>query len=179
MRLRAGFAPAFPLTRRPKRESPTERAFLDDRNRTGSYRPVVTREQIVAVTLSWDGVPFHWQGNIRAGCDCLGFIVGVTRELGLPEAESRFARMADYQTVDRAVLREGLEALFDQTDAPQPGDLLLIKIAKKPQHLAIVISDRKMMHCIGTGTKPRVLQAYLPDARHIDSAWTWRGLNEH
>src|SRR3712207_3786304 len=40
------------------------------------------REEIVAAARGWIGTPYRHQGALRGvGCDCLGLLVGVWREL--------------------------------------------------------------------------------------------------
>ena len=47
-----------------------------------------TRERIIAAARGWLGTPYHHQASLRGvGCDCLGLVRGVWRELygGEPE----------------------------------------------------------------------------------------------
>ena len=49
---------------------------------------MIARENIAAVTLDWIGTPYHHQASLKGvGCDCLGLIRGVWRELQGPEPE--------------------------------------------------------------------------------------------
>jgi NlpC/P60 family putative phage cell wall peptidase len=43
-------------------------------------------ERVIAVARSWLGTPYHDQASVRGvGCDCLGLVRGVWRELHGPE----------------------------------------------------------------------------------------------
>lgn len=43
----------------------------------------ITRSQVVEVARSWIDTPFKHQGRIKGqGCDCLGLIVGIAKEIG-------------------------------------------------------------------------------------------------
>ena len=43
---------------------------------------MTTREQIVAAARGWAGTPYHHQASVKGvGCDCLGLIRGLWREL--------------------------------------------------------------------------------------------------
>ncbi|AAT69484.1 cell wall-associated hydrolase [Alphaproteobacteria phage PhiJL001] len=47
---------------------------------------MVTRDDIVAEALSWEGVPWRHQGRTRKGIDCAGLAVLVGSSLGLTTA---------------------------------------------------------------------------------------------
>lgn len=134
---------------------------------------------IVAEARAWIDTPFQGQQACKgAGCDCKGLIVGVARELGLPEAQSRWAQIADYRQADSALLIEGLAATMDPVadrTPIRPGDLLLILLQGKPQHLAIYSGQNKMIHTLWSGPA-RVRETPMCglhwDAVH--SIWRWR-----
>jgi cell wall-associated NlpC family hydrolase len=146
----------------------------------------MTRGELVAAEArEWLGTPFRWQQSQKGvGCDCKGLLWGVARELGFPEAESLYAKVADYsptRPVPSALLKEGFAELFDPvTDEWQPGDILLLKIAgpKGPtNHIAIVSDDTaRAIHAqIGSRdwvkeTRLRALLTVCP----VDSVWRWR-----
>jgi NlpC/P60 family putative phage cell wall peptidase len=49
---------------------------------------MIARTRIVATARDWIGTPYHHQASVKgAGCDCLGLIRGVWRELQGPEPE--------------------------------------------------------------------------------------------
>jgi len=138
---------------------------------------MLLRDDILAEARSWDRTPIRWQASVKGvGCDCKGFIWGVARELGLPEAESSYARIANYDLVDTRLLREGMRTLFDRADDLRPADVMLMKIKGKAQHLALYMGDGRMMHattgcdCVLEVPMGRVWR----DAIH--SVWTWRGI---
>lgn len=144
---------------------------------------MVTRAAIVAEAESWLGTPFHWQQAAKgAGCDCKGLVAGVARELGMPEGQSIYAAMQAGMDgrVDTALLRKGMEDVMLRTDDPKPGDVLLLRMANKPQHLAILTGPR-VIHTYGKGPD-RVISTPLAVALRawpLDSAWTWRSLHGH
>lgn len=95
-------------------------------------------EAIAAQAETWIGVPFVWQGRVRAGCDCKGLVAGVFAELDRPEAQSVAALAGDYgDRVPTARLRAGLAELFDEVIDRRPGDLLLCKLKGAAQHIAL------------------------------------------
>ncbi|AMK19327.1 NlpC/P60 family protein [Sphingobium sp. MI1205] len=138
------------------------------------------RDAIVAEARSWIGTPFHWEASVKGvGCDCKGLVAGVARALGLTEAESVFARATAYhRSIDAAYLRQGLAALFDQAEEARPGDVLLLRVGGKAQHLAILTEPGRMIHTYGKGPKCVVevpMGAIWCAA--IDSSWAWRTHN--
>jgi len=49
----------------------------------------VNRQAIVEAALSWRGTPYHHrQSACGIGCDCLGLVRGIWRELYGPEPEA-------------------------------------------------------------------------------------------
>ena len=49
---------------------------------------MIERETIVAAARGWLGTPYHPQASVKGvGCDCLGLIFGLWRELCGPEPE--------------------------------------------------------------------------------------------
>lgn len=137
-------------------------------------------EMVAAEAREWVGTRFVWgQSQKQVGCDCKGLVQGVARHLGFPEAETFYATFASYRpdkAVPSALLVEGMAAVFDRADAPQVGDVLLLKVGGKPTHLAICTGDRAI-HAKATGDKEWVadnrLDALLKMAP-LHSVWRWR-----
>ena len=123
--------------------------------------------EILAVARSWLGTPWRHQGRLKCvAIDCGGLIIGVGRELGLLDFDTRaYGRIPDGQR---------LRALCDAHLMPQPvtdvepGDILLMRFTRHPQHLAIV-GDRdvpfSLIHayadagaCVEHGADPKWLR---------------------
>jgi cell wall-associated NlpC family hydrolase len=104
----------------------------------------MTRTEIVTIARSYIGTPFHHQGRVKGvGIDCVGLLVCVMRECGLTVEDK-----ADYNgLIDSALLRSKLDThLVQHCNASlQPGDILLLRIGKHPQHIAIV-TDTGIIH---------------------------------
>jgi NlpC/P60 family putative phage cell wall peptidase len=135
---------------------------------------------VVAEARTWLGTPFRWQASQKGvGCDCKGLLWGVARELGFPEAESLYAKVADYsptRPVPSALLKEGFAAIFDPVEDMQPGDVLLLKRGGKVMHIAIVSSEDSAIHAqLGSKdhAKETKLRALLK-LWQLDSVWRWR-----
>ena len=127
----------------------------------------VASDQILAAARSWLGTPWRHQGRLRGvAVDCGGLVIRVGRELGLLDFDTRaYGRIPDGQQ---------LRALCEQHLVPKPvahaapGDVLLMRFTRHPQHLAIV-GDRgdpfSLIHayadagaCVEHGTDARWLR---------------------
>ena len=130
-------------------------------------------ERIAAEALTWCGTPGVAQGRLKGvGCDCKGLLAGVAKACGRPEGDSLQALAADYgPLIPVRRLRQGLADLFDPVQGVQPGDILLLKMGGKAQHLAIAINEREMVHCY---PGKHVLRAWIAAGRRLDSVWRWR-----
>lgn len=143
----------------------------------------MTRGELVAAEArEWLGTKFVWQASQKqVGCDCKGLLWGVARELGFPEAESLYARVADYsptRPVPSALLKEGFAAIFDPVsiDGIEPGDVLLVKHGGRPSHIAIYSGGGRAIHA-QIGPKDWVKEtrlAALLKKCPLDSVWRWR-----
>lgn len=134
-------------------------------------------QAIAAEAENWLGVPFHWQGRVKAGCDCKGLVAGVASACGRDEGASLQALAGDYGAkVDSRRLINGLAELFDRATDIRAGDVLLLNVAGKPQHLAIAAPMQgrptRAIQAIHTGPQ-KVVATGLPRAM-IHSVWRWR-----
>ncbi len=99
-----------------------------------------TSDQILAAARSWIGTPFVHQGRLKGvGVDCVGLLVGVGRELGMvaPDFDVEpYPRIPDGVTL---LGRAGLHLTPAEPGAPlQPGDIVVVRFRKYPQHFGIV-----------------------------------------
>jgi cell wall-associated NlpC family hydrolase len=95
---------------------------------------MVTRAEIVACARSYDSVPYHHQGRIRAGLDCIGLAIAVCRDLDLGD----FDFTAYSREPDGVTLIAEIEKICIPVQKYQTGDLLVFKIRRLPQHCGIV-----------------------------------------
>ena len=136
-----------------------------------------TREQVVAIALSWVGVKYHHQGDSRVGVDCGGLIKAILMDAGLlprdyltrlPDVAHGYSRAPDGVLLKQAC---GASMREIPVDSIQPADVLLIawdKARKMPQHTAIVVPYRtpghlSVVHAIGPGHHNKVIQTRIDD----------------
>lgn len=114
--------------------------------------------------LTWDKTPMVDAQCVKGpggGVDCKMLMAGAARACGFPEGSSIYAMMSGYRLskpVACDVLKKGLDELFDPVpfvrgqavpEELQLGDLMLLKMNGRPQHLAGVTRtglDGRAMH---------------------------------
>jgi len=110
------------------------------------------RAEIVAEARQWLGTPYHHQASLRGvGCDCLGLVRGVWRDLCGPEPEMppayspNWAESLGQETLALAAMRH-LRPL--QPAQARPGDVLLFRWrAHLPaKHCAILSAPDALIH---------------------------------
>lgn len=137
----------------------------------------MTGADVVREAREWKGTPFKWQASLKGvGCDCKGLVWGVARELGLPEAESIHAKVADYATVDTRRLLRGMQETFRRVRELSPGCVVLLNMGERVQHMGIV-TPNELIHA--TSREPKMV-VVTPITRfwraRIASIWAWPSL---
>lgn len=125
----------------------------------------MTGEDVIAEAREWLGTPFQWQASLKGvGCDCKGLIWGVARALGLPEAAAAYASVADYSSkVPIHLLRKGLAETLQPVETPEPGDVLLMRMAGRPQHLGF-FAGKHVIHTYSRGPASMVIPTPIETA---------------
>jgi NlpC/P60 family putative phage cell wall peptidase len=131
---------------------------------------MMRREAIVAEAREWIGTRWRHQASLKGiGTDCIGLVAGVARALGMPEGEAFLTdiRFRGYtRTPNPAMLRRALATYWDATDAPLPGDVMLMRFEKEPQHFGILSERDYMIHALA--------QARKVTEHRIDETWKTR-----
>jgi NlpC/P60 family putative phage cell wall peptidase len=114
---------------------------------------MIAREAIVATARSWVGTPYHHQASLKGvGCDCLGLIRGVWRELLGPEPEAMPAYTRDWgdATGSEPLLAAALKHLVPLADAKlaQPGDVLVFRMKDGgvAKHAGVMVAADRFVH---------------------------------
>jgi NlpC/P60 family putative phage cell wall peptidase len=100
------------------------------------------KKYILWTARQWVDTPYHHQGRVKGvGCDCIGLVIGVCQEIGLINFD-----FTNYERVpDSTVMMKEIEKHCKPTIDPEPGDLLVFRIKKNPQHVGI-LTDRGIIH---------------------------------
>ncbi len=92
------------------------------------------------------GTQFLHQGRVVGrGIDCAGVLVHVLRSLDLPHTDERGYPRTPYKGLIRSILESQPCLQKISKTEMQPGDVLLMKFAYEPQHVAIYCGDT-MIH---------------------------------
>jgi NlpC/P60 family putative phage cell wall peptidase len=111
-------------------------------------------EDVVRLARTWIGTPYHHQASVRgSGCDCLGLVRGVWRELYGVEAEVPPAYSRDWaealgrETMLDAASRHLCEIAPSMAAA---GDVLIFRLRANTaaKHAAILSSSSTMIHAM-------------------------------
>jgi len=132
----------------------------------------VTREQWIAEIRSWIGVPWRHQGRNRYGVDCIGLVIASAHALRLTEFDFRaYGRVP----IGDLLLRVCDEQMVRKSKA-QPGDVLVMRLRKYPQHFAVLVAPGRIVHARGEDGK--VVETFLPEqwARRIVANYALPGV---
>lgn len=105
------------------------------------------RSAIVAAARGWIGTPYHHQASRKGvGCDCLGLVRGVWRELVGPEPERMPAYTPDWaEAAGTETLLEGAARHFVPVahEDARAGDVLVFrwKAGTPAKHVGICAGD--------------------------------------
>lgn len=103
---------------------------------------MATREEVVAAARRWIGVRWRHQGRTRDGVDCVGLIISVARDAALVDEEA--LQRIERQTAGYGrypiggSLKAALDAELTSVASPQPGDVVLLRLAGELRHVGIV-----------------------------------------
>jgi NlpC/P60 family putative phage cell wall peptidase len=111
-----------------------------------------TKDEIVAAARGWIGTPYRHQGQLKGvGCDCLGMILGVWREVGGGFEGSVPPYTPDWAEANgRETLAEGFRAHLMEIDPgeAEAGDVVLFRWRTHlpAKHAAILTARDRMVH---------------------------------
>lgn len=135
----------------------------------------------VKIARQWLGTPYHHQASVKGvGCDCLGLIRGIWRELYGYEAEAVPAYSRDWGDVsgDEALLAAGNRHLISKPIAElTPGDVFALrwKRGKCAKHVGILSGPDRFIHAY---EKRGVVEVSLNRQWRLMIVGVWRFRNE-
>ena len=94
---------------------------------------------IVEAARKWVGVPFLHQGRTRAGVDCVGLLIVVALDLGLPVEDVKTYGKVPHPRIMGAELERQMDRIA--VGQLSPGDVVWMAWRKVPHHLAIYTGD--------------------------------------
>lgn len=96
----------------------------------------------------WIGKPYKDKGRGPDGWDCWGLVRAILmseRGITLPDYADAYITASDRYSVSQAV-QAGLEHGWARVTKPKAFDLLILRIAGRPWHCAIMLNDRQFIH---------------------------------
>lgn len=115
--------------------------------------PVKNSARILNAAAGWIGTPYRHQASLKGvGCDCLGLVRGIWRELYGEEPEAPGPYAADW--AERSGTERLAEAAFRHFGPPieraemRPGDVLLFRFRPgvAAKHLGILAEEHRFIH---------------------------------
>ncbi|WP_116652862.1 NlpC/P60 family protein [Pelagibacterium sediminicola] len=106
--------------------------------------------KIIAEARRWLGTPYRHRAATRgAGCDCLGLVRGVWRELYGREPQAVPPYGADWRAAgDGGLERAARRHMVAVEGQPLPGHLVLFALVRHrpPRHCAIMVEAGRFIH---------------------------------
>ena len=129
------------------------------------------RDQILAVARTWIGTRYHHQAAVKgAGCDCIGFIIGLYREVtGLDTGPIPPYSLTWSEASRKDILIDMMSTHLDRIPITKakPADLIVFRF--KPiyvaKHAAVLSGPNTMIH-----TRER----FSVDEVHLSPWWEKR-----
>jgi NlpC/P60 family putative phage cell wall peptidase len=112
----------------------------------------LARESIVRAARDWVGTPYMHQASLRGiGCDCIGLVRGVWRQVIGPEPEPMRPYTADWAEAGGEETLIGLgerHFVAIETNAFRAGDVLVFRFRENAvaKHVGIASNDAHMIH---------------------------------
>lgn len=109
-------------------------------------------QRIVDIARSWIGTPYHNMASVRgAGCDCVGLLRGIWRELYGVEAPTLPVYSANWRARqgNETLLAAAQEHLDERPIVDRaPGLVLIFRIKGDlaARHCGVMTTDRRMAH---------------------------------
>ncbi len=107
-------------------------------------------DRIIAQARTWEGTPYrHQHSTFQQGCDCLGLVRGVWRDvIGTePLTAPNYSPSWDEVAKDEVLLNTA-RLLFRETETPVPGNVLVFRMKRGmvAKHCAIMTAPDRMIH---------------------------------
>lgn len=126
---------------------------------------------VVEIARSWIGTPYHHQASVKGvGCDCVGLVRGVWRELIGPEPEAAPPYSRDWGDANgEETLLTYFRRHLIETPLPDAGAGHVVALRWKPhlvaKHCMILTSAETAIHAVNNSPVAEI---------HLSDWWTSR-----
>ena len=143
---------------------------------------MISRPLIVAMARSWIGTPYmHAQSAKGVGCDCLGLVRGVWRELYGEEPETPPAYASSWRDggTGEALLEAADRHLLSVLGDWLPGDVLIFRWRPHlpARHCAIVVDEGRVVHAYEAGGGVKEGNLHVGWRSRIAGVFAFRGID--
>lgn len=115
---------------------------------------MITRAQIIAEALKWQGATWHHRALVPYRfCDCVRLMESVAKQLDLldpawqpPVYSIQWQNHQNAELLQQVMCDVGAEAI--PLDARQPADLLGFQFGRTVSHMAILIAPEQVLHAV-------------------------------
>jgi len=104
----------------------------------------MTADDIITTARAAIGVPFRHQGRTLRGLDCVGLLVFVCDRMGVAVADrDGYPERPSNGLLEGAFSEHVASGVLQRIEVTkmQPGDFLMMRFGREPQHLAILAGD--------------------------------------
>ena len=144
--------PRLPAHPRPGHGDPLPEPRRRQQRETCCDEPPI-RQLVIAAARGWLGTPYHDQASVKGvGCDCLGLVRGVWRELygaeplPLPPYSRDWGETGTREPLAEAARQVMLEIAGDATSTPGALILFRMRTGAVAKHCGIVTAPDRFIH---------------------------------
>jgi len=142
----------------------------------------VRRAAIVAAARGWIGTRYHHQASRRGvGCDCLGLVRGVWREVIGPEPERTPAYSPDWaEARGEETLLDAAARHFVPAARAGAGTLLVFRLrARAPaKHVGIAVGEGQFVHAYDAAGRAVEATLSFPWRRRLIAIFDFPGVTD-
>jgi NlpC/P60 family putative phage cell wall peptidase len=140
------------------------------------------RADVIAAARGWIGTPFRPQQSLKGqGCDCAGLILGIARELAIVSPEFKVPPWRQMPDGTMPKVCKAHLVPVPKLNA-RPGDIVMMRFEKLPQHLGILVPYRdSILGIVHALMRPAVVAEHRLDPRwkqRIVAAYSFPGVED-
>lgn len=113
------------------------------------------------ITKKYLGVPYKYKGRDLNGLDCWGLFISIYKDLDIQVDDFGIDYTEDWAISGKNYIEENAYLQWEEIDIPKVFDGVLLKSEESlGNHVGIVLSKGKFIHCCKAGTVISSLKAF-------------------